>query len=113
MWEIESNGVGNGSEQGAARPGQCRFVGSPPLGFVGTIRRECLDRVLVVGRRHLGAVVYEYSEHYNGHRPHRSLDQQPPQRKDVAPPGLQNVDPSRLKRTNLLRGVIHEYRLVA
>jgi putative transposase len=81
--------------------------------FVGTVRRECLDRMLIFGCQHLEVVVHEYSEHYNGHRPHRSLDQQPPLRKDVAPPGLQNVDPSRLKRTNLLGGVIHEYRLVA
>ena len=46
--------------------------------FVGTIRRECLDRLLITGRRHLEAVLREYVDHYNGHRPHRSLGQQPP-----------------------------------
>ena len=46
--------------------------------FVGTIRRECLDRMLIFGRRHLEAVVHEYVEHYNSHRPHRSLGQLPP-----------------------------------
>ena len=81
--------------------------------FVGTIRRECLDRILIFGRRHLEAVVHEYVEHYNCHRPHRSLGQQPPQPQGPVSAGLKNVDPSRLKRTDRLGGLIHEYRLVA
>jgi transposase InsO family protein len=63
--------------------------------FVGTIRRECLDRMLILGRQHLERVLTEYVDHYNGHRPHRSLDQQspltvnspPPIRKFLAPTG--------------------------
>jgi putative transposase len=81
--------------------------------FVGTVRRECLDRMLIFGRRHLEAVVHEYVEHYDGHRPHRSLGQLPPQPKRVAPAVLKNVDPSRIKRTDRIGGLIHEYRLVA
>ena len=46
--------------------------------FVGTIRRECLDRMLVFNRRHLELVLREYVDHYNTHRPHRSLDQASP-----------------------------------
>ena len=58
-------------------------------------------------------VVHEYVEHYNRHRPHRSLGQLPPQPKGVAPAVLKNVDPSRLKRTDRIGGLIREYRLVA
>ena len=81
--------------------------------FVGTVRRECLDRMLIFGCRQLETVVHEYVEHYNGHRPHRSLGQLPPQPKGVAPAVLKNVDPSQLNRIDRLGGVIHEYRLVA
>ncbi len=44
--------------------------------FVGTVRRECLDRMLILGRRHLEVVLVEYLAHYNQHRPHRALAQQ-------------------------------------
>jgi transposase InsO family protein len=66
--------------------------------LIGTIRRECLDRMLIVGRRHLEAVVREYVEHYNSHRPHRSLGQLPPQPRDVAPAVLRNVDTSKVEK---------------
>src|SRR6266536_56955 len=42
--------------------------------WVGSLRRECLDRLLILGGRHLERVVDVYAQHYNGHRPHRSLD---------------------------------------
>lgn len=44
----------------------------------GTVRRELLDRMLIVGRRHLETVLADYVGHYNKHRPHPSLDQAPP-----------------------------------
>jgi putative transposase len=46
--------------------------------WVGTVCRECTDRMLIVGERHLAAVLTEYTCHYNEHRPHRSLRQRPP-----------------------------------
>jgi len=81
--------------------------------FVGTVRRECLDRLLVLGRRHLDVIIADYIEHYNGHRPHRSLDQQAPTDLTGPPtPGLE-LDMARLRRHDVLGGIIHQYRLVA
>ena len=81
--------------------------------FVGTVRRECLDRMLIFGCQHLEVVVHEYVEHYNTHRPHRSLGQLPPRPKYITPTKPRNVDSARLQRSDRLGGVIHEYRLVA
>jgi putative transposase len=46
--------------------------------WVGSARRECLDRMLITGERHLRLVLGEYADHYNSHRPHWSLQQEPP-----------------------------------
>jgi hypothetical protein len=46
--------------------------------WVGSARRECLDRMLITGERHLRLVLSEYIDHYNSHRPHRALRQEPP-----------------------------------
>jgi putative transposase len=81
--------------------------------FVGTIRRECLDPMFVLGRHHLEIVLAEYVEHYNSHRPHRSLSQHTPSTSDTTPALIDEVDPTKLRRTNRLNGLIHEYRLVA
>jgi putative transposase len=80
---------------------------------VGTIRREYLDRMLVLGRRHLEVVLAEYVEHYNSHRPHRSLHQCSPSNPANAPTPIDEIDGTRLRRTDVLGGLIHEYRLVA
>jgi transposase InsO family protein len=80
---------------------------------IGTIRRECLDRMLILGRRHLEAVLSEYVEHYNSHRPHRSLNQRSPSALDTTSAHIGDVDPARLRRTDHLGGLIHEYRMVA
>jgi transposase InsO family protein len=53
---------------------------------IGSVRRECLDRMLIVGRLHLLRVLAEYLEHYNDHRPHRALDQRPPNGRVNPPP---------------------------
>ena len=77
--------------------------------FVGTLRRECLDHVLILGERHLRKVLAEYARHYNGHRPHQSLQQEPPLRQ----PG-QAVDiTARIERRQVLGGLISEYRRAA
>src|SRR3954464_10630213 len=46
--------------------------------WVGSVRRECLDRLLIVGRRHLRHLPARYRSQYNEHRPHRSLRQRTP-----------------------------------
>jgi putative transposase len=46
--------------------------------WIGSLRRECLDRLLILGRGHVERVVATYLLHYNEHRPHRSLGQRPP-----------------------------------
>ena len=81
--------------------------------FVGTVRRECLDRILILGRSHLDQVLAEYIAHYNEHRPHRALDQRAPARLGLVPASVHDPDPKRLRRTEVLGGLIHEYRFVA
>jgi putative transposase len=49
--------------------------------WVGTVRREVLDRMLILGRQQLRSVLAEYADHYNGHRPHRALGQAPAESK--------------------------------
>jgi transposase InsO family protein len=56
--------------------------------WVGNARRECLDRILIVGRRHLQHVLATYVAHYNEHRPHRALAQRPPLQ--TPPPATSN-----------------------
>jgi putative transposase len=77
--------------------------------WVGTARRECTDRMLIFGERHLRAVLTEYTRHYNQHRPHRSLDQRPP-----APlPRVIDIQQARITRRRILGGLINEYSQVA
>jgi putative transposase len=79
--------------------------------LVGTIRRECLDRLLIVNPRHLQRVLRTYIDHYNTHRPHRSLDQRPPALPNTTPrpPG----NPANVHRQDRLGGLIHEYETAA
>ena len=81
--------------------------------FGGTVRRECLDRLLIFGCRHLEQVLTEYLAHYNRHRPHRALDQRAPQNLGLASDPVEDPDAVRLRRRDVLGGLIHEYRLIA
>jgi putative transposase len=81
--------------------------------FVGTIRRECLDRSLILNRRHLETVLAEYILHYNDHRPHRSLDQSAPLHLNERPLRVRTPDSERVRRKDRLGGLIHEYELAA
>jgi putative transposase len=80
--------------------------------WVGTVRRECLDQLLIVGPQQLVRVLRRYVQHYNQHRPHRSLAHATPlpsERTEVtSTPSL-----GRLRRRDVLGGLIHEYRYAA
>jgi putative transposase len=84
--------------------------------WVGSVRRECRDRLLILGRRHLEHVLTSYVRHFNEHRPHRSLKQRPPLAGSLAsdePASAEVGDVDRLRRRDLLGGLIHEYQLAA
>jgi len=76
-----------------------------------TVREECLDWTLVLGRHHLEAVLRDYVRHYNQHRPHRGLRLRVPAPVSEvipAPPALSDI-----ARHDVLGGLIHEYRAAA
>ena len=80
--------------------------------FVRTARAECLDRLLIMNRRHLERVLRVFVDHYNTHRAHRSLNLKPP---DPAARKLRVVQPplAAVERRDRLGGLIHEYSLAA
>ena len=78
--------------------------------WIASARRECLDRMLITGERHLRLVLTEYVDHYNVHRPHRTLQQNSPAGR-VHPPG--DVTGMHVLRRDRLGGLIHEYSQVA
>jgi len=81
---------------------------------IGTLRRECTDHFLIVSARHLHRILAEYVHHYNQHRPHRSLDQEPPSGRSEDRPVIDPADgPFPIRRTDILGGLIHEYRAAA
>lgn len=78
--------------------------------WVRTVRAECLDWMLILGRRDLDHVLRVYAEHYNRHRPHRALALEAPLPQT---PGPTSVDPHKVRRRDVLGGLIHEYQEVA
>lgn len=74
--------------------------------WVGSARRECTDRILIAGRRHLTIVLDAYVDHDNGHRPHQSLEQQPPRPRQ--PAGFSRTG-STVRRRQTPGGLINEY----
>jgi putative transposase len=79
--------------------------------WVSTIRRECLDRMLIFGERQLVRVLSEYERHYNTHRPHRALDQLSPVAADAE--RLPHASAGSVRRTQVLGGLINEYQHAA
>jgi putative transposase len=77
--------------------------------FVRTVRAECLDWLLIVGRRHLETVLRIYTAHYNRERPYRGLALHPPE----PPTATQQQNAGQIKRRDQLGGLIHEYHRAA
>ena len=78
--------------------------------FVGSIRRELLDRTLIINQRHAITVLGEYQHHYNSHRPHRTLGQAAPLRPLPQPT---TSEANTVRRCDQLGGLLHEYQQVA
>ena len=76
---------------------------------MGTLRLECLDHMLILSERHLRKMLAEYVRHYNGHRPHQSLQQQPP----LHQPGRVVDIRARIEHRQVLDSLISEYRRAA
>jgi len=79
--------------------------------WIGSCRRELLDRTLIWNLRHLMMVLREYEDFYNSDRPHRALDQAAPLR--PLPDGITDLDHFRVRRHDRVGGVIHEYELLS
>jgi putative transposase len=95
-----------------------RIVRSPPMAprancyaerRVRTVLSECTDRMLICGETHLRAVLQTYAGHYNGHRPHQSRQQRPPDHDE--PPVI--VLDAPVRRHKILGGVINQYHRAA
>jgi putative transposase len=72
--------------------------------WVRTARRECLDQILILGRRHLERVLREFQTHYNANRPHRGLELTVPE-----PSTTEVSSDGNVSRRDRLGGLIHEY----
>jgi putative transposase len=73
--------------------------------FVLTARTEVTGRMLIFSQRHLRIVMAQYSRHYNGRRPHRALQLQPPRPEHP----VADFSQERIKRRPVLGGLLNEY----
>lgn len=81
---------------------------------VGTLRREILDRMLIYNEAHAQAVLTEYIRHYNGHRPHQSRQQLPPNSdQPPAPATVTDLQTHRIRRQPVLGDLINQYQHAA
>jgi putative transposase len=78
--------------------------------FVGTLRRELLDRILIINQRHAATMLRECQHHYNTHRPHRTLGQAAPLR---PLPRCTTSEVNTVRRRDRLGRLLHEYQQVA
>ena len=77
---------------------------------IGTLRRECLDHLIIINERHLRAVLREYVTHYNDGRPHRTIGLETP---TGPPPRASPLQAGRIVARPVLGGLHHEYEWLA
>ena len=75
---------------------------------IGSIRRECLDHVIILSEAHLTRILTEYIDYYHTARPHQSLDHNAPIPRSVEPP-----EQGRVVAEPVLGGLHHRYRRAA
>jgi transposase InsO family protein len=97
-----------------------RILTSPPRAprakaicerMIGTLRRELLDRILIVNQRHLRQVLTTYLHHFNEARPHRALGQLTPTQAETQPPHMINLVDYQVHRRPILDGLTSEYQI--
>jgi putative transposase len=81
--------------------------------WVRTVRSEVTDRMLIAGPQHLRIVLDEYAAHYNTHRPHRARNLRPPDCAGAAVAPVTDLATTRVRRQEVLGGLIHEYQRAA
>jgi len=99
-----------------------RILTSPPAApranavcerMIGTLRRELLDRILVVNEHHLRRILTIYLYHFNTARPHRTLKQLAPAQAETEPPPVINLADHQIHRRPILNGLTSEYQITA
>jgi putative transposase len=81
--------------------------------WVRTVRAEVTDRMLIVGPRHLRAVLDAYAAHYNRHRPHRARNLRPPDDDEITTAPVADLAAASVRRRTILGGLINEYQRAA
>jgi hypothetical protein len=73
-------------------------------GEIGTLRRECLDHVIVLGEQHLGRILRKYVEYYHGSRTHLALDKDAPESRE-----RESIDGGKVIALPMVGGLHHRY----
>ena len=79
--------------------------------MIGTLRRELLDRALIINERHLRRILVIYLQHFNTARPHRALAQLAPAQAETQPPKVINLAHHQIRRRPILNGLTSEYQI--
>ncbi|WP_461119626.1 integrase core domain-containing protein [Saccharothrix stipae] len=90
-------------------PPRCPRANAYAERFVGTVRREVTDRLLIINERQLRSVLDRYVTHYNHRRPHQARQLTPPR------PDHPTAEPNRtsIRRRPVLGRLINEYEPTA